>query len=309
MDPKTFTDLLRSFREDLLDHSPTAIAIDGGHFVVGNDENDTLHIYRLGQPAAVAAVDLKAFLATSSGEESDIEGAAAVGKRIYWITSHGRNAKGKRQPSRHRLFATDVLPGNPPTLLPVGRPYTRLLDDMLATASLAPYGLASAAQRAAEAEGGLNIEGLAATPEGALLIGLRNPLPRGHALIVPLLNPGQLIEGGRAQFGMPIELDLGQRGIRSIERIGNGYLIVAGPPADTGSFVLYRWTGVSGDSAHQISGADLGDLRPEALFATPGGERVQLLSDDGGIRIGGVECKKLPAGHQRFRGLTMEATP
>lgn len=30
MDPKTLTDILRSFREDLPDHSPTAIAINGG---------------------------------------------------------------------------------------------------------------------------------------------------------------------------------------------------------------------------------------------------------------------------------------
>ena len=286
-----------------------AIALDAGHFVVGNDEDDTLHIYRFGQPAAVRSVDLKSFLATAPREESDIEGAAAVGKRIYWITSHGRNAKGKHQPSRHRLFATDVLPGNPPVLFPVGRPYTTLLDDMLAAAPLAPYGLASAAQRAAEAEGGLNIEGLAATPEGTLLIGLRNPVPRGRALIVPLLNPDRLIEGERARFGTPVELDLGQRGIRSIERIGNSYLIVAGPPADTGSFALYRWTGVPGDPARQVPGADLGDLRPEALFAIPGSGHIQLLSDDGGIRIGGVECKKLPSGRQQFRGLTVEVTP
>jgi hypothetical protein len=54
-----------------------------------------------------------------------------------------------------------------------------------------------------------------------------------------------------------------------------------------------------------IAGIDLRDLRPEALFATPGSKRVQLLSDDGGIKFGGVECKKLPAGHQRFRSLTI----
>ena len=67
---------------------------------------------------------------------------------------------------------------------------------------------------AAEAEGGFNIEGLASTPEGALLIGLRNPLRHGRALLVPLLNPDEVIEGGRARFGAPVELDLQQRGIR-----------------------------------------------------------------------------------------------
>jgi hypothetical protein len=33
--------------------------------------------------------------------------------------------------------------------------------------------------------GGLNIEGLAATPDGQLLIGFRNPLSEGKALLLP----------------------------------------------------------------------------------------------------------------------------
>lgn len=83
-----------------------------------------------------------------------------------------------------------MIPGDPPTVQPAGRIYTRLLNALLAADTLAPYRLATAAQRAAEAPGGLNIEGLAATPEGTLLIGLRNPLRQGRALLVPLLNPG-----------------------------------------------------------------------------------------------------------------------
>ena len=282
-----------------------AVALDADHFVVGDDEHNVLHIYRQGQPQPVGRLDLSAFLATVNGEEADIEGAAAVGARIYWITSHSRDAKGRVRPSRHRIFATDVTPGNPPTLKPAGRIYTRLLDELLAAETLAPYRLGRAAQRAAEAEGGLNIEGLAATPDGTLLIGLRNPLRRGRALLVPLLNPGDLIENGRARFGTPLEIDLDQRGIRSIERIGASYVIAAGPAADAGSFALFRWSGRPDAAATMITDVDLRDLRPEALFAVPGGKGVQLLSDDGGIKVGGVECKKLPAGRQTFRSLTI----
>ena len=282
-----------------------AVALDAEHFVVGDDEHNILHIYRQGQPSPVGRVDLSAFLATVNGDEADIEGAAAIGTRIYWITSHARDAKGRVRPDRQRFFATDVTPGNPPTLKPAGQAYTRLLDDLLAANTLAPSRLARAAQRAAEAEGGLNIEGLAATPEGTLLIGLRNPLRQGRALLVPLLNPGELIDGSRARFGTPVEIDLGQRGIRSIERIGASYVIAAGPTADAGSFALFRWSGRAGEAATMITGSDLRDLRPEALFAIPGSKGVQLLSDDGGIRVGGVECKKLPAGRQRFRSLTV----
>lgn len=282
-----------------------AAALDANHFVVGEDEHNTLNIYRQAKAEPVASLDLSALLATKKDKEADIEGATAIGRRIYWITSHARNAKGKAQTNRQRFFATDVTPGNPPTLAPAGQAYPRLLDDLLAADTLAPYRLASAARRAAEADGGLNVEGLAATPEGSLLIGLRNPLHQGRALLVPLLNPDELLTGAPARFGAPVELDLGQRGIRSIERIGASYVIAAGPTADAGTFALFRWSGRPGEPAILISGINLRDLRPEALVAIPGDKRVRLLSDDGGIEIDGVECKRLPAARQTFRSLTV----
>jgi Protein of unknown function (DUF3616) len=287
-----------------------AVALGADHFVVGNDERNTLHIYRRGQAQAVGSLELSTFLGTRADEESDIEGAAAVGTRIYWITSHGRNSRGKAQQARHRFFATEVaVAGATPSLEPVGKPYVALLRDMESSEALKPYGLAAAARLAAEAEGGLNIEGLAATPDGGLLIGFRNPIPKGRALMVPLQNPGDVVKGARARFGAPIELDLGARGIRSIERVGSGYLIVAGPPADSGSFALYRWSGQAGKAATPVAGVDLKGLRPEALFAIPQSDRVQLLSDDGGVMVDGVACKKLPEGRQAFRGLIVTLPP
>ena len=282
-----------------------AVALDASHFIVANDENNTLRIYRQGQPAPVGSLNLTNFLGTAADEESDIEGAAAIGSRIFWITSHGRNSKGKARPARQRFFATEVVPGQPPTVKPVGQAYANLLRDMLAAETLKPYRLDEAASRPPEADGGLNIEGLAATADGKLLIGLRNPLPQQRALIIPLDNPEEVIAGHPARFGEPILLDLGQRGIRSIERIGKGYLIVAGPAGDNGSFTLFRWSGVRGDAPSQISAVELKDLRPEALLAIPGGNRVQLLSDDGGVVIGGIECKKKPASDQTFRSLDL----
>jgi hypothetical protein len=284
-----------------------AVALDATHFIVGDDEHNTLHIYRQDQPAPVASLNLANFLGTPADEESDIEDAAAIGSRIYWITSHGRNSKGKARLARQRFFATDVVPGQPPTVKPVGRAYANLLRDMLAADTLKPYRLDAAARRPPEADGGLNIEGLAATADGKLLIGLRSPLALQRALIIPLDNPAEVITGNRARFGEPILLDLGQRGIRSIERIGTSYLIVAGPTGDSGSFALYRWSGQAADAPTQIADTDLKDLRPEALFAFLDSGRVQLLSDDGGVKIGGVECKMLPTARQTFRGL--DVTP
>lgn len=282
-----------------------AVSLDALHFVVGNDESDTLHVYRRDTATPAASIELARFLGNSAKQEADIEGAAAIGTRVYWITSHGRNSRGKNQPSRHRIFATELRPGEPPTLVPIGTPYIHLLRDLEETDALKPYQLGRAAQLAAEADGGLNIEGLAATPSGQLLIGLRNPLPGRRALIVPLENPGEVVEGRRARLGAPIQLDLGGRGIRSMDWIESSYLIVAGPTGDSGTFGVYRWSGQRTDPAIALPNVDLKSLRPEALFSIPQSARVQLLSDDGGVVIGGVECKSLPAAKQAFRSLVV----
>lgn len=282
--------------EGLCDAS-AAVALDAQHFAVADDESNRLTVYRRGAAAPVGHVALDAFLKT--GKEADLEGAAQLGSRLYWIASHARNSAGKRREDRLRFFATEARGS---TLAPFGRPYTALLDDLLATPALAALRLAEAAALAAEAEGGLNIEGLAAGPDGSLLIGLRNPVPQGRALLIPLLNPAQLVEGrGPARFGTAIRLDLGGRGLRSIERVDAGYLIAAGPSADAGSFALFRWSGRPADAPVAVA-IELGTLRPEALFAWPDGH-VTLLSDDGGVRVGKKACKDADPARRAFRAL------
>lgn len=285
--------------EGLCDAS-AAVALDARHFVVADDEHNRLTIYRRGEAKSVGGIDLDKFL--KADKEADLEGAAQVGRRIYWIASHARNSAGKLREDRLRFFATDI---HGTTVEPVGQPYTGLLADLLAAPALAPLKLSDAAGRAAEAEGGFNIEGLAAAPDGSLLIGLRNPIPQGRALVIPLLNPAELVSGkSPARFGSAIRLDLGGRGVRSIERVGSGYLIAAGPPADVGSFALFRWSGKATDVPAPIK-ADPGTLRPEALFAWPDGQ-VTLLSDDGGVMVGKKACKDANKGKRAFRALDLK---
>ena len=279
-----------------------AAGLDAEHFVVANDENDTLSIYR--GERVVGTLDLAPFLGTRAGRESDIEAAAAIGSRIYWITSHGRSRRAVAEPSRQRLFATEVRSGPTPMLEPVGQPYAHLLRDLESAESLQPYNLGEAARLAPEANGGLNIEGLAATPDGRLLIGLRSPLVDRRAVVISLNNPDDVIHGRRAELGLPVTLDLDGRGIRSIDLVGAAYWIVGGPTGDTGSFAVYRWSGKGGDPVRPFP-IELGDLRPEALFAIPQSNQIRLLSDDGGRQQGGVECKRLPLARQTFRGLTL----
>lgn len=284
-------------RYDGVCDASAAVALDARHFIVADDEHNQLSVYKRGEARRLGQVDLDKFLDVK--KEADLEGAAQVGKRIYWIASHARNSRGEIRKDRQRFFATRV---HGQTVEPVGTPYTALLADLLMAPGLAPLKLADAAGRAAEAEGGLNIEGLAAAPDGSLLIGLRNPIPQGKAIIVPLLNPAELVDGkGPARFGAAIRLDLGGRGVRSIERVGNSYVIAAGPPADAGTFAVYRWSGKAADAPTPLQ-LDLGTLRPEALFAWPDGQ-LTLLSDDGGVLVGKKACKDAGKGKRAFRAL------
>ncbi|OYW17872.1 MAG: hypothetical protein B7Z52_06005 [Burkholderiales bacterium 12-64-5] len=297
-----------------------AIALDATHFVVGEDEHDVLVTYRFGRPEPIARLDLVDVLGNrrknGKPREADIEGAARIGSRIYWIASHSRDGGGDAEPTRQRLFATEIAPGaGVPALAPAGRPYTGLLRDLLAAAlqpgALAALDLAQAARQPPESPGGLNIEGLAAAPDGSLLIAFRNPRPAGRALLLPLTNAAALVRGdGPARFGAPIQLDLGQRGIRSIERVGEGYVLVAGPHDDGGhgpggDFALYRWGG-PGTQPEQMA-VDLGSLNPEAVFQTLDAARLYLLSDDGGKKVDGHACKdkKVPAARKSFRGMAL----
>ena len=296
-----------------------AVALGKDHFVVGDDEVDTLFVYRRGAPDPVNKVDLAAFLGNRSQDgavrEADIEGAARIGDRIYWIASHGRNSSGKVRETRRRFFATDIVEtASGPSVKPAVTPYTALLDDIVAEGKKQDAAVAgnrpkldfeAASKRAAEDDGGFNIEGLAASPGGQLLIGFRNPLPGGHAIVLPMTNPADVLKGTAATFGKAMRIDLGQRGIRSLEHVGNEYLVVAGPHDDGSNFTLYRWTGKDGDAPTAVA-LDLGSLRPEALFEILGTREIVLLSDDGSEKVDGRDCKdkSTPPGKKSFRALT-----
>jgi hypothetical protein len=283
-----------------------AEALDANTFVVASDEDNVLRVYVRNQPWPIQNIDLNDFL-KADDRETDIEASAIIGSRIYWITSHGSNKKGKSRLARQRFFATDiVMQGDKLTVSPIGYAYVDLLSDLVSAAQLSRYRLGEASTLPPKAPGAINIEGLAATPEGKLLIGFRNPIPGGKALIVPIENPAKIISGAKAVLGQPIELALNGLGIRSLERVGNEYLIVAGPFDNVGGFVLYKWSGAAASPPVMVQGIDFKDLHPEALFAVPGTDMVQILSDDGEREIGGMHCKELPDSQQFFRSITLK---
>lgn len=283
-----------------------AVALDERHFVVANDEDNILKVYRSDQSgehvSGIAGRDLNDYFDNNpKNKEVDIEGAARLDGIIYWITSHGRNKKGEARPERHQFFA-NKLTGDEggKKFKQVGHSYTRLVEDMLEDSRLRPYRLDAAEKLPPKVQGGLNIEGLATTPEQKLLIGFRNPIPEGKALLLPLTNPEELVEkqNARALFGEPIELDLNGLGIRSIEywKKQNRFILIAGAYDGSDHFFLYQWSGRKNDSPELIEIAGWpSDFRPESVLFYPDRDnQFQLLSDDGTIeRIKDVPCKEV----------------
>jgi hypothetical protein len=168
---------------------------------------------------------------------------------------------------------------------------------------LRPFNLLAASLLPPKARNGLNIEALCATPDNQLLIGFRNPIPGGRALLVPLLNPEGLISGERARFGSPVQLDLGGLGIRDMAYVQGRYLIIAGPYDSGGKSKLYSWAGGLSAPKH-LKEIDLKGFNAEALIAYPDKvNEVQLLSDDGSRQTSGKDCKDLKADARRFRSI------
>jgi hypothetical protein len=105
---------------------------------------------------------------------------------------------------------------------------------------------------------------------------------------------------GPATFGTPIQLDLGGRGIRSIEKnAANQYLIVAGTAGGASNFALYSWTG-NPASVPILRTTILTGLNPESIVGVPDNlndaATLQLLSDNGDdvYYNDGVIAKELP---------------
>lgn len=285
--------------ESLPDGS-AGISSGAGHFIGACDENNLLRLFAIdGKGASKVLLDLNPLLEFKPKNEDefrecDIEGAARVGNRIYWIGSHGTNRKGDERKERQVLFATEVSgEGEATTLKLAGKPCKDLLA---AFSKLEKHDLAAAAKIKPEA-GGLNIESLCVQGE-TLLIGFRSPVPDEGALIVPLTNPRAVIEEGVApSLGAAFTLELGGRGVRDMAPWNDRFLIIAGDYRDNGKpSGLYSWSGDPEAKPVELA-VNFESLNPEAVMVH--GECkdavVRILSDDGG---------------ESFKSVTLElATP
>jgi hypothetical protein len=279
-----------------------AVYLDSLRFIVANDEDNLLRVYRRDQPGAPLSVfdlgpDLDIII-DDKNPEMDIEGATWLNDRIFWITSHGRNKVGEVRPNRYRLFATSVrMDDGRIEVKQIGFYYRDLVQDLIQVDSPVSRLIKESTmlqvavdKNLAPNENGLNIEGLSASADGkSLLIGFRNPRPGNMALIIEMKNPEMVIlQQERPVFGPPILLDLKGAGIRSMEysKALSAYIIVAGTHKSAGEFQLYCWSGRVEDPPEMLVSqtaalAQINSFNPEGLLIYPHSRFIQILSDDG----------------------------
>ncbi len=239
-------------------------------FAVASDESNVIRIYDLRSPDPVAALDLRG-AAFTGHDKSDIEGAARLGDVVYWTASQSESGKGSDK-KRKTVFQTAIIATDAgPALDWRGSLREDLKPQIL--------------DRAGVDSDRLNLEGLAATPQGDLLFGLRD-LVQGKALVVPMKNAAAVLgtPPAAAEFGAAIRLDLGGRGIRSLDRVGDRYLIVAGKDKDSDRVgpAVFWWDG-RGDTAPKpwAKQPDFTGMDPEAALVLPDESAVLFVSDDG----------------------------
>lgn len=317
----------------------SAITIDSNYMVLADDETPALRVYdRTRSGLALASFDFETDLGMTNLKsdgtvyEMDLEASTRCGDVIYWVGSHGNGGDGRRLVNRRVLFATQLSGSGTNVLLTLVGQYNHLRSDIINWDAQGLHGKGQFYYGLLDSTGdghdpktidGFNIEGftmaLGEENTNVALVAFRAPLvPLAHrqkALILSVTNLPSLVAGttnaGSTKFGEPIELDLGGRGIRSIERYDEGYLIVAGPWGDpTGDpyeFRLFTWSGNPDQSPQEMS-ADLSGLNPEGIVDVPGGmlsstSRVQIVSDNGTTQwylpFSDKECKDLP--EENFR--------
>lgn len=308
-----------------LSDASAVVALDALYMLVADDESSMLRVYPRAGGAAVKEWDAGAALGVSG--ELDLEGGARIGNQIFFTSSLSNKKNGTVEASRAWVFALDVAGSGAATSISLAAKRGDLRAQLIAWDNAnghgkgaAYYGFqASTTGLPPERVDGFSIEGLTVSPDDNWLwFGFRAPqvptAARAKALIVPVRR-SDFFTAATPTFGAPIELNLGGRGIRSLDKIGSQYLIIAGPagsasddvPAD---FRLYRWSGNPADAPVEL-GNDLDPLRAatggsfESLLATGSstGSCVLLVQDNGDtVWPGETQASKdLPAARQRFQ--------
>jgi len=315
----------------------TALALPGDFMLVADDESNVLRVYPRAGGAAVKewSYELEGPKLT---KELDLEAGTRIGDTLYFTGSNSNKKDGADAAAdRSHLFAVKVSGTGADTAFSYVGQFALLEAQLIAWDKTNAHGLgadhfgfavSAGAGIVPERVDGFSIEGMTSSPgDTALWLGFRAPQTgntvRAKALIVPVQNYAALIAGTATQatFGAPIELELGGRGIRSIDKGTDGnYLIVAGPagaasPDVDRNFALFAWDGNPNSAPVELSN-DLDKLREktggsfestvEVAGPVKAGTQVQLLLDNGDtLWDGKTASKDLPPAEQKFDGFVV----
>lgn len=310
-----------------------AVALDSKYMIVGDDEANVLRVYDRAGGDAVYEWDYSQAIGVTG--EVDLEAAVMVGDTLYLTGSHSNTKKGVDADSREVIFSVKVSGTGANTAFTYQGDFKGLEAELVqwdqsgASGKAANYfgfTASSGAGISPENTNGFSIEGMTTSlDDSALWLGFRAPqtdtTTRDKALIVPVENYQALLSGTAtaAQFGTAIELNLGGRGIRSIEKAadGSGYLIIAGPSGTasdevTHDFRLFTWNGDAAtapvelnnnlDALLKSTGGSFESI--VSLSSIKAGTQIQLLQDNGDtIWPGQTEVSKdLDPALQQFKG-------
>lgn len=297
-----------------------AIPLDDDYMVLVNDETNFLYVYnRHNDGLPVKQYDFNPGNVLGVGsDEVDLEAGVrsiANPSRIYWLgsMSNSSNSPYASRPERNRLFAVTVSgAASDPSFAFVGF-YNNLRAPLITWGDANGYNFtaSAAANKDPKLIDGFNAEGMVFGPDNTTLyIGFRAPLvptaTRTNAVIAPLLNFETWFNNGAPSgtpnFGAPIELNLGGRGIRDMIRLSNGtYVIVAGSYGEALNPAIYRWTGNPSDAPVFIPSFDLTGLNAEGVLpVNESGQlslnKLQIISDNGDMVYynDGIAAKDLP---------------
>ncbi len=216
------------------------VAVPGG-FVAADDEGARLWPLRLDAEAGRLELRGKPWrLPVPESEEADLEALAWDGSRLWAAGSHSRvrrRLREDRSPAENRERLRE--PRDEPwrrrvwRLAPDGSRTEEAfsLDPLLAADPVLSPFLAIPGK-----ENGVDVEALAWREE-SLWFGFRSPVLRGH--LAPVL---RTTPAGEARA--LLWLDLGGGGLRALETVEGGFLLISGPPRDvSGDFHLWFWSG------------------------------------------------------------------
>jgi len=227
------------------------VLVIGSDEAIGDDKNENyIQVFKPdGDKRFVRAHDIRIHKADADKREMDIEALAAMEDVVYVLGSHSRNRSRIREKHKYKrnrkTFRSDAIKKEKSrshiyrlaitsegTLRPDGKSRQNLREVIDRDPVLGIF-----AQIPGK-ENGVDIEGLAA--DGPLLYaGFRGPVLRGGH--VPVMRFAFDDPAGTYSL---LYVNLDGRGVRSLARVSDGFLILAGPLNNgPGSFRLYHWDG------------------------------------------------------------------